>query len=147
MTTDPLPRAADCEHLTGALRRSGALGVGRVCNVVVESSRATILSRIIKLRLSYEGAAADAPRSLILKTGLPERANAKWNAGRHEVAFYTQVAAAMRERRVPQCFEGAWDANTNEWHLLLEALADSHVIATAWPLPPTMEDARKIIGA
>ena len=145
MTTDPLPRAADCEHLTGALRRSGALGAGRVCNVVVESSRATILSRIIKLRLSYEGAAADEPRSLILKTGLPERADAKWNSGRHEVAFYTQVAAGMSARFAPRCFEGVW--NTNEWHLLLEDLTDSHFIATAWPLPPTMEDCKRIIAA
>jgi hypothetical protein len=147
MTPDPLPRAADAEHLTDALRRSGALGDGRVCDIAVESSRATILSRIIRLRLSYEGTATDAPRSLILKTGLPERAGTKWNAGRHEVAFYTQVASAMAERLAPRCFEGVWDADTKEWHLLLEDLTDSHFIATIWPLPPTMEDARKIIGA
>ena len=147
MTTDPLPRAADPEHLTNALRRSGALGDGRVCRVAVESSRPTILSRIIRLRLSYEGAAADAPRQLILKTGLPERADPKWTAGRHEVAFYTQVAPVMAARLVPRCFEGVWDADTNAWHLLLEDLTDSHFIATAWPLPPTMEDCKRIIGA
>jgi hypothetical protein len=45
MTREPLPRAAEAEHLTNALRRTGALGDGCVCNVVVESSRATILSR------------------------------------------------------------------------------------------------------
>ena len=147
MTTETLPKAADAEHLSDVLRRSGALGDGRVCNVVVESSRATVLSRIIRLRLSYEGAAADAPRSLILKTGLPERADAKWNAGRHEVAFYTQVAAVMTACLAPRCFEGVWDADTNDWHLLLEDLTDSHFIATAWPLPPTMEDCRRIVGA
>src|SRR5438552_12633517 len=145
MTTEPLPKAADAGHLTDALRRSGALGDGRVCNVAVESSRATILSRIVRLRLSYEGAADDAPRSLILKTGLPERADAKWNAGRQEVAFYTQVAAVMSARLAPRCFEAVW--NTNEWHLLLEDLTDSHFIATAWPLPPTMEDCKRIIAA
>jgi hypothetical protein len=144
---DPLPRAANPEHLTDALRRSGSLGDGRVCNVVVENSRATILSRIIRLRLSYEGAAAGAPRSLILKTGLPERADAKWNAGRHEVAFYTQVAAVMVARLAPRCFEAVWDGDKNEWHLLLEDLTDSHFIATAWPLPPTIEDGKLIIGA
>ena len=147
MTADALPRAADAAHLTDALRRSGALGEGRVCDVVVESSRATILSRIIRLRLSYEGAAAGAPPSLILKTGLPERADAKWNSGRHEVAFYTQVAAPMAAGIVPRCFEGVWNEAANEWHLLLEDLTDSHYITTVWPLPPTMADAKLIVGA
>ena len=121
MTADPLPRAADPAHLTEALRRSDALGDdARVSSVVVASSRATILSTIIRLNLSYEGAAADAPRPLILKTGLPERTDVKWNAGRHEVAFYTQVAAAMTMRLAPRYFEAVGDAGNNAWHLLLE---------------------------
>jgi hypothetical protein len=145
MTTEPLPKAADAQHLTDALRRANAIGDGRVSEVVVESSRPTILSRIIRLRLSYEGAAADAPRSLILKTGLPERAGATWNAGRQEVAFYRDVASAMPARLVPRCFEAHWDADTKAWHLLLEDLTDSHAIATTWPLPPTMEQCRSIL--
>ena len=58
---EDLPRAAQPEYLTDALRRPGALDAGRVCDVVVESSKATILSRIIRLRLSYDGPTADAP--------------------------------------------------------------------------------------
>jgi hypothetical protein len=146
MTTEPLPSAADAEHLTDALRRFGALGGGRVCNVAVESSRATILSRIIRVQLSYHGAAADALHSLVLKVGLPERADAKWNSGRQEVAFYTQVAAGMSARLVPRCFEAVWDEDTNAWHLLLEDLTDSHFIATAWPLPPTIKQCERIIA-
>ena len=92
MTTESLPKAADAEHLTEALRRAGALGEGRVCNVVAESSRATILSRIIRLRLTYDGAVAAVPNSVILKTGLPDLAEGLLNAGRQEVAFYTQIA-------------------------------------------------------
>ena len=144
MTTDALPAAAHADHLTEVLRKSGVLDGGHVSDVTVESSRPTILSRIIRLRLTCEGAAADAPRSLILKTGLPD---AKWNGGRQEVAFYTQVAAVMPTRLVPRCFEAAWNADKNDWHLLLEDLTDTHVIATAWPLPPTMEDCRRIITA
>ena len=74
MESEALPRAAHAEHITEALRRSGALGKGRVRDVMVENSRPTLLSRIIRLRLSYEGA-TDAPRALILKTGLPGRAS------------------------------------------------------------------------
>src|ERR1700738_273298 len=67
----PAPHAT---HLTDALRRCGVLGDGRVCDVVVESPRNTILSRIIRLRLAYDGPAAGAPSSVMLKTGLPGRA-------------------------------------------------------------------------
>src|SRR5215831_21107956 len=93
MSTEPLQIATKAEHLTDALRRSGVLGNGRVCNVVVESSRSTLLSNIIRLRLTCEAAASHAPNSIILKTGLPEGIGGLWNAGRQEVAFYTQVAA------------------------------------------------------
>src|SRR5215469_2167631 len=132
MTSEPLPRAAEPEHLTEVLRRCGALTGDRVCRTVVESSRATLLSRIIRLRLSYKGPAVEAPGSVILKTGLPERANAKWDSGRQEVAFYTQVAGAMANPIVPRCFEAVWDADTKGWHLLLEDLADSHFTLGDW---------------
>ena len=48
---EALPRAAEPEYLTDALRRAGALGTGRVLDVLVESSKVTILSRIVRLRL------------------------------------------------------------------------------------------------
>jgi hypothetical protein len=64
MTSEPLPRAVRPEYLTEALRRAGALGDGRVVNVVVQSSKATIISRIIRLSLSYDGFASGAPNSL-----------------------------------------------------------------------------------
>ena len=119
----------------------------RVCDVTVASSRPTLLSQITRLRLTYDGAAADAPATVILKTGLPERTGDGWNAGRQEVAFYTQVASAMPARLAPRCFDAHWDADTNAWHLLLEDLTDTHVIATTWPLPPTMEQCESILRA
>jgi hypothetical protein len=125
-----------------SLRRSGALGEGCVSDVVVENSRKTILSRIIRLSLSCKGAAAEAPGSLIRKTGLPERVDAKWNSGRHEVAFYMPVAAAMSAHIVPRCFDVVWDPDTNAWHLLLEDLTDSHFVLTNWPLPPTLAQSK-----
>src|ERR1043166_2150696 len=65
--TEPLPMAADAQHLADALRRCGVLGGGRVSGVAVESSRPTLLSRIIRLRLSYDGAEG-GPNTVILKT-------------------------------------------------------------------------------
>ena len=144
MTTESLPSAAHAEHLTGALRRCGALGEGRVRDVVIESSRPTLLSHIIRLRLTYDDA-LDAPGSIILKAGLPDRGLS--HSGHREVEFYTQVAAVMPAGLVPRCFEAVWEPDTKAWHLLLEDLTDTHVIVTTWPLPPTMEQCERIVHA
>ena len=144
---EPLPAACRPSYLTDALRRCGALGDGaRVGEVAIERSWPTVLSRLIRLRLSYEGAAAGAPQSLIFKTALPERAGPAWGGGRHEARFYKQVAAAMRAPLVPRCFDAHWADDTKEWHLLLEDLTDTHLIATAWPLPPSFAQMQRIIA-
>jgi hypothetical protein len=57
------------------------------------------------------------------------------------------VAAVKPGHHLLRCYEAAWDADTRAWHLLLEDLTDTHVIATAWPLPPTMEQCESIICA
>ena len=61
MTTEPLPESITPEALTLALRRSGVLGERRVSEVTVESTRATVLSRIARPRLIYDGDAPGAP--------------------------------------------------------------------------------------
>jgi hypothetical protein len=147
VTFEPLPRAGEPDYLTEALRRSGTLGDGHVTDVVVESTRKTVLSRITRLRLSYDRAAAGMPSSIILKTGLPERIGARWDSGQQEVGFYTRVAATMSVRLVPRCFDAAWDPDTKAWHLLLEDLTDSHAILPNWPLPPTFEQSQQIVAA
>ena len=58
--TEALPEDVSAERLTDALRQSGALGGVRVCDVAV-GVRAILLSRIIRVRLTYDGA-ADARR-------------------------------------------------------------------------------------
>jgi hypothetical protein len=49
--TQPIPEAIRAERLTATLRRTGVLGEAHVSDVTVESSRDTILSRIIRVRL------------------------------------------------------------------------------------------------
>jgi hypothetical protein len=53
----------------------------------------------------------------------------------------------MRVEHVPRCFEANWEGETKAWHLLLEDLTDSHLIATRWPLPPSAEQCEKIVRA
>jgi hypothetical protein len=147
MTTPSLPPAASAEHLTAALRKSGALRDGRVRDVTVERSFDTVLSHIMRLRLHYEGGAATAPTSLIFKSVIAERADTFWFAGRKEVAFYNEVAAATKDHLVPRCYEAAYDESTKLWHLLLEDLTDTHFIGTPWPLPPVPGQCEQIMRA
>jgi hypothetical protein len=148
MTSEALAAPVSANRLNDILRRCGTLAKGSVSDVAVDSSRATILSRITRLRLTYAGEAPDAPSTLIFKTSLPERINnPDWNAGRHEVAFYNDVAAMMEAGLIPRCFEARWEPETRAWHLLLEDLTDSHLIATTWPLPPSAEQCEKIVRA
>jgi hypothetical protein len=140
-------RAIDPDYLTDVLRRSGLAGDIRVRRVVVESSKPTILSRIDRLRLEYDGAGNAGPETMILKTGLPGSGGEAWNSGRQEVAFYRQIGPATAPGLVPLCFDAEWDNETREWHLLLEDLTDTHVSPTTWPLPPTMEQCQRIVTA
>src|SRR4029078_8837176 len=142
-----LPEAISAEHLTDVLCRCGALANhGRVNRVTVISTRDTILSRVIRVTLRYESESAPAPPSLIFKTVHPDRAELGWNAGRHEVAFYMDVASQMTSRLDPCCFEGHHDPELKSWHLLLEDLSDTHYIALP-VLPPTIEQCRDIVRA
>ena len=92
-----LSKTATAEHLTEALCRSGALRAGRVCSVVVTSSLPKLRSHTFRLRLDYEGAAGDAPPSVILKMGHLDSAGRPSYANRHEIAFYRDIASALRE--------------------------------------------------
>ena len=146
MTTEPVHPAADAGYLTDVLRRRGVLDSGRVRDVAIESTRTTVLSRILRLRITYDHASVAAPASLILKTVHPERAESFWFAGRQEVEFYSRIAAAMDSHLVPRCLEALSDPDTKAWHLLLEDLTDSHVIATVWPVPPSTAQCESIVG-
>jgi hypothetical protein len=142
---EAVPSPIDEAQLTEILRRSGRLGDARVRTVEVVSARATLVSRITRLHLAYDGAAGDAPGALILKTGLPDGPGEHWDSGRREIAFYRDVAAAMKPGLVPRCFDAAWNQDTKAWLLLLEDLTDTHEAATAWPLPPSAAQSARIV--
>jgi hypothetical protein len=146
MMASSLPAAASPDRLTVALRKAGLLGQVCVRDVVVERSFDTLLSHIFRLQLHYDDAVG-GPEFLILKAGLADRPGGPWKAGRQEVAFYSQVAAVMPDHLVPRCFDAHWDTETGAWHLLLEDLTESHLVATRWPLPPTLQQCEQIVRA
>jgi hypothetical protein len=81
---EALPKSADAEHLTDALRRFGVLDRGRVCKVEVERSCPAVLSRVLRLSLTYEPDDDAAPGFVIFKTGLPGRTSDLHTAGRRK---------------------------------------------------------------
>ena len=142
-----MPQDVQADQLTEALRTSGILPVGRVQSIAVESTRMTVLSQIVRLNLTYEGASQDAPPSVIFKTSHPDRVAAGWIAGQHEVAFYTKVAAATSGRLTPRCFDAQCDEAKKTWYLILEDLGGTHRTIEDLPLPPTLADCEGIVDA
>jgi hypothetical protein len=145
--TQPIPEAIQAERLTAAFRRTGVLDKTHVSDVTVESSRDTILSRIIRIRLTYSAPTDGAPGSLIFKTCHPDHVGDALHTGRQEVAFYDQIAPLMPTNIVPRCFEAHRDAETSAWHLLLEDLTETHAVPTQWPLPPSRQQCGAIVRA
>jgi hypothetical protein len=58
--TTCLPDAADPDRLIDALRRHGVLSAGRVRDVTADTPRDTLVSRLVRLRLAYDGPAEKA---------------------------------------------------------------------------------------
>jgi thiamine kinase-like enzyme len=147
VTTDILPRAADAERITEALRRCGVLGASRVKSVAAVSSLKKLRSHTFRLRLEYEEPGAGAPTTIILKNGHLDGAGRSTYANSREIAFYREVGPVSSARLVPGCFEAVDATDTAAWHLLLEDLTDSHFIATEWPLPPTSAQCEMMVLA
>lgn len=144
--TDATPDAASPGHLTEVLREAGVLTGGRVTSVAVEMSRQTLVSAILRLRLEVDGQAGAAPLRLFFKSRRADSPVTAEGVGRREVDFYSRVAPLTPAGLLTRCFEAVAAADGG-WHLLLEDLSDSHDIVSEWPLPPTVEQCDRIIGA
>lgn len=140
-----LPEAASVDSLTEMLRRTGVLSTGRVSGVHAAGSASKIRSSTVRLALTYEGGATDAPASLFLKTALFGRDGRPMHTNHREIAFYRDVAPALPAGLAPRCY-GAVDAmETGPWSLFLEDLSSTHAVATEHPLPPAAAACQSIM--
>jgi hypothetical protein len=138
--------AVSPEHLTEVLRKAGIVTTGRVTSVAVESSRRLLLSEVMRLRLEVADQAGAAPLSVFFKTARADSPVSSEAIGRAEVDFYSRVAPLTPAGLLPRCFEAVAAANGG-WHFLMEDLSDSHDVVSEWPLPPTVEQCDRILGA
>ena len=147
MAMDALLALMTATHLNAILERAGVLGERRVQDVTIISDRTTLMSRIIRLRLTYDGPANALPGSVVVKTRLPMKPGTEWMTGNQEVAFYNDVAPSLPAGLVPRCFEAYAADATSPGHLVLEDLTETHALATEWPLPPSEAQCRTLIGS
>src|ERR1700761_372491 len=98
---DPLLPLISAANLNEILGQAGALGDHQVKDVAIISDHPTLMSRIVRLRLTYDRPGVASPSSLIVKTGLPERQESEWTQGSREIAFYRNVAPSLPPSLVP----------------------------------------------
>ena len=143
---DPRPPEASPDRLTAMLRGAGVLAGGEVVEVAVETSRDTLISRIRRLRLSYDDAVDGGPSHVFWKSQR-DGTDPKWHEfGHKEVAFYRHVAVDTPAGLLPRCYEASVET-TGAWHLVLEDLTASHEALGEWPLPPSIEPYRAVVEA
>ncbi len=126
--------------LTEKLTSSGALSGGSVRSVKIEEWKATNLSNLLRLTLTYTPNASNtAPRNLILKYTLPDTPKDQFAIlSKKEYDFYQRVAAEMNNPPVPRCYDMFYHTELGKLHILMDDLSRSHMQAKH-PLPPTKE--------
>jgi len=121
------------DWLSDVLGEYGCLSSGRVLSIEMSVSP-TMTSTVARLGVCYpEGVPDAAPARLLLKMSRP---GFHPQFGESEVDFYRRVAPAMQDPPVVRCFDAAYSPETEQSHLLLEDLVDSHSGVDSRPPPP-----------
>jgi hypothetical protein len=129
-----IPRDPDeltAAWLTEALASTGVLAHGRVasCEIQLLGGDRGMTGRIARVRLGYDRALVDAPRSVIAKFSAsdPDARASIHGMGfyEREARFYEHLASRSR-LRTPRCYFNALDPAEGLALLLLEDLAGAH---------------------
>jgi hypothetical protein len=137
MESETLPSMASADRLREVLRRSHMLRNGPVSGCCRQLAR--------DYPVAHYAVALDLCGGLPVRPSTPHsqhlasRADRQPKLGRrHSIRMWPlrcrlNLCQLLAERK----------ADTRAWHLLLEDLTDSQLIATAWPLPPNVGNARR----
>ena len=142
MTRLPIPDGPDAltpEWLTEALRHAGVLGPAAVASFEVERATSTsgLLSRLSRIRLTYDRRDSGAPATLIVKFHVAEVELRAFvcEANLTEERFYAEVAPHS-ELRTPEAYYSAIDTRSGECVLVLEDLARHRIVDDLHGCPP-----------
>jgi phosphotransferase family enzyme len=141
-----LPAGTSPGRLTDLLREAGVLPGGRVADVATETARDTLISRIVRLRLTYDPPAPTGPTHVFVKTER-ENADPRWrDFVRKEVDFYRHAAPDTPAGLLPRCYEAVAEPD-GAWRLMLEDLTTTHEVLGEWPLPPPLAQVDAVLAA
>lgn len=115
------------EWLTTVLTRSGALAQGAVESYTVET-RHRELSANAKMSVRYTpGSQGDLPQRLFLKLVNIDQEDEFF--GPSEVNYYTRDYAGLEGAPILRCYDAAFSAEAQRYHILMDDISATHVEA------------------
>lgn len=124
------------EWLTAVLTRSGALTQGSVAGFDVADGRGN-WSTSGSLRLEYSpDAQGERPSRLFLKMVNADTGDGEY-FGSSEVDYYTRDYVDVPDAPLLRCYDGRFSPTLQRYHLLLEDVSASHMVAC--DKPPSLE--------
>lgn len=128
------PEQLSLTWLTDALKAGGALTTGAVAAFEIDTGRGNWSSNAV-LRVRYTaGAAGELPPRLFLKMVNTDLDGESFDAS--EVVYYTRDYVGVSGAPLVRCYDAAYSAEMRRYHLLLEDLSPTHVVASS--RPPTL---------
>jgi hypothetical protein len=120
--------------LTAALTKSGALTHGRVESLTMDATPRE-LSTSARLSLRYTAdARGDLPQRLFMKLVNIDREDEFF--GPSEVNYYTRDYLGVTDAPIPRCYDAAFSAGQQRYHILMDDLSQTHV--EAYTKTPTL---------
>jgi hypothetical protein len=107
----------------------------------------TLISRLERLTLTYEGNRGGAPAALLLKATRTDVAPAIVSGGRNEAVFYRDVAPSSPRDVLAECFDLSTGTVSAPCYVLLEDLSATHTLPSTWPVPPDIGACERLIDA
>ncbi len=128
------PEQVTTEWLTAVLIHSNALQTGQVAAFTTGGGSGN-WSQNAQLTLTYsDDARGDCPTHLFLKLVDTNTGNGEFFLP-SEVTYYTRDYVDLPDAPLVRCYDGAYDAAQNRYHLLLDDLSATH--KAAYDLQPT----------
>jgi hypothetical protein len=126
------PTEVTIERLTGVLAAAGALTVGAVAAFDADAGGGNwSANAILHLRYS-DDAQGERPPRLFLKMVNTDLDGESFDAS--EVTYYTRDYVGVAGAPLVRCYDAAYSAELQRYHLLLDDLSPTHVVASSKPI-------------
>ena len=117
-----------CDWLTAVLSKSGALTRGAVASFAHQAGAGN-WSKNCKLTVRYtDEAQGTLPQRLFLKLANTDLGDGE-SFDDSEVIYYTRDYVDVPDAPLPRCYDAAYSDSLKRYHILLDDLSESHIVA------------------